>query len=125
MLETLLVQVIATLNQVLVVVPGTTTNTWFSVAITCTNSVSSITVSGGAALVAPTTTNVVPYYESFETIGLNNRLPNCSWFAPSQGVGAKTYSSATTGNLLPNTGVAFAAFAAATVGADYYYTNGI
>jgi hypothetical protein len=112
-------------NSITHSVPNVTTTTWVSAIITCT-------APGGGTItpvvqvdVSPTTTNTVPYFEGFEGIGLNNRLPNCSWLAPTMGLGAKTYTAAAGGNLIPNNGNAFAAFMNAGAGVNYYHTNGI
>jgi hypothetical protein len=109
----------------LVSIGGTTVTSWFSAVITCTNSISSLTVYGGQLIVQPTTTSLVPYYEGFEGIGVNNRLPNCSWLAPGLGSAAKTYTSAVGANLYANNGTSYATFSNVAAGTNYYYTNGI
>jgi len=68
---------------------------------------------------AGTTTNTAPYFDGFETIGLNGRLPNCSWSSTAP----KTYTSAQSGNRLPRTGSSFATYEAGAT--NTYYTNGI
>jgi|GEM_PF-890598 len=98
--------------------PGATTTTYFQVAVTCTNGGGN-TMATATMNIAGTTTNTAPYFDGFETIGLNGRLPNCSWLASS----AKTYTSAQTGNRLPRTGSSFATFEAGAT--NTYYTNGI
>jgi hypothetical protein len=106
-------------------VPNVTNTTWASVVITCTAPGGSSIQPVAQVNVAGPTTSLVPYYESFEGIGLNNRLPNCSWFAPGLGGSAKTYTSAQSGNILPNTGNALASFNNSNSNPNYYYTNGI
>jgi hypothetical protein len=103
--------------------PTVTANSWFQVQIGCP-SASTVMASAGAVSVAATTTNSVPYFEGFETIGLNDRLPNCSWTASGLFTTTRTYTGAATSNRLPRTGTSFAAFTN-TVGTHYYYTNGI
>jgi hypothetical protein len=100
-------------------VPGTTANTWYQCVISCTAPGGSSVSSVAQVTVAGTTTNSVPYFEGFEGIGVNGRLPNCSWLASS----AKTYTSAQSGNRLPRTGSSFATYEAGAT--NTYYTNGI
>ena len=100
-------------------VPGTTANTWYQCVISCTAPGGSSVSSVAQVTVAGTTTNTVPYFEGFETVGVNGRLPNCSWLASS----AKTYTSAQSGNRLPRTGSSFATYEAGAT--NTYYTNGI
>jgi hypothetical protein len=45
--------------------------------------------------------------------------------APNLGASAKTFASAQSGNLLPNSGSMFASFNNSSTGDNYYYTNGI
>ncbi len=56
-----------------------TQNTWYSVVVTCTAAGNMSMSAVGQIMVAGPTTGSVPYDEGFETIGKNNRLPNCSW----------------------------------------------
>lgn len=106
------------------VTAGLTLPTYYQVVVTCTNpggtSTSITPVSVG---LAGTTTTVVPYYESFEGIVINNQLPNCSWLL-SNPANAGTYVGTTTNNRLPRSGSKFAAFSSAT-GVNSFYTNAI
>ncbi len=105
--------------------PSTYSNTYYSVVITCTNA-SGSTVPVTTLNIATPTQSTVPYFESFEGIGLNNRLPNCSWYSPALGGAAKSSTSAATGNRIARTGSAFGYFDLGSgTGANYYYTNGI
>jgi hypothetical protein len=112
-------------NSITNAVPNVTATTWVSAVISCTAPGGSSVQPVSQINVASPTTSVVPYYENFEGIGLADRLPNCSWSAPSLGSGARTYVSAAAGNLLPNSGNAFAAFTNNGAGTAEYYTNGI
>ncbi len=105
--------------------PNQTAQGWYSAVITCT-------AAGGGSVapvwqvnIAGPTTSQVPYNEGFEGIGLNNRLPNCSWLAPSIGSGALTYTSSQTLNRIARTGSAFASYASSQTSPNAYYTNGI
>ncbi len=103
-----------------------TGNIWYSVVSTCTNvgggaltSVAHLTLSG-------TTTNTVRYFDGFEKIGKNDRLPNCSWAASNLGASCKTYTTSLTGNRTPMNGTSYGNFSAPTaIAGDYFYTNGI
>ena len=104
-------------------------DTYYSVVITCTNGGGSVTATPALFNVAPTTTNTVPYYEGFESLGANN-LPNCSWSSSSMAAGKAvgttiTYTSSKTNGRFPRTGTNFASFVNSPAGANYYYTNGI
>jgi hypothetical protein len=103
--------------------PTVTVNTWFQVQIGCP-SASTVMASVGGVTVQGVTTSSVPYYESFEGIGLNDRMPNCSWLGSGMFGATRTYTAANTGNRVPRTGNAFAAFTN-LAGTHYYYTNGI
>jgi hypothetical protein len=105
--------------------PNQTAQAWYSAVINCT-------AAGGGSIapvwqvnIAGTTTSSVPYNEGFEGIGLNNRLPNCSWLAPSIGNAALTYTSSQTLNRIARNGAAFASFANSQTSPNAYYTNGI
>lgn len=97
---------------------------YFVAVITCTNGQGSFTTTPGTVLVAPTTTATVPYYESFESLALN-QLPNCSWMATSMGGATQTYTAPATGYRVPRTGSNYATFANSPAGTNYYYSNGI
>jgi hypothetical protein len=105
-------------------VPGLTTTTYYQAVITCTNSLQSYTTLGSPVVVAATTTSNVPYYEYFENIGANDRLPNCSWWATNLGSTLRTYTAAASGNRLPKSGTSFAAFQLPSTN-NAMYTNGI
>ena len=117
---------ISNANGLTYVTPNTYSMTYYSVVISCTNSGGGNTTPVTTLNIASTTTSVVPYFESFETIGLSNRLPNCSWSSSSLGSAAKTSISSLSGNRIARTGSALAYFdLAAGTGTNYYYTNGI
>lgn len=105
-------------------VPGLTTTTWYQAVITCTNSNQSFTTTGSPMQVAATTTSLVPYNESFESIGQNDRLPNCSWFAANQGTTVKTFTSAQSNNRSARTGNSFMVFNLPSTN-NAVYSNGV
>lgn len=108
------------------VTPSTYSVTYYSVVITCTNPGGGNTTPVTTVNIAAPTQSTVPYYESFEGIALNNRLPNCSWFSPAQGGAAKTSTAAASANRLPRTGGSYGYFdLAGGTGTNHYYTNGI
>lgn len=77
-------------------------------------------------MVPGTIVSSVPYYDSFESVQLNNLLPNCSWLASSQGTICQTYTTAAANNRIPRTGSKFGSFRFGTnANGDYFYTNGI
>lgn len=101
-------------------------NTWFICTVTCTNSSQSFTTAPIAITAVGSITNSTPYFEGFESVQLNNSLPNCSWAASNPSLICQTYTSMTTNNRIPNSGTKFAAFHFGTDPAgDYFYTNGI
>jgi hypothetical protein len=106
-------------------IPNVQTTLWGSAVISCTAPGGGSITSVAQVNVAGPTTTVAPYYENFEGIGQPNRLPNCSWLAPNIGGSAKTYVTAGSNNLLPNSGTSFASFNNSSTGANYYYTNSI
>ena len=112
-------------NSVLYTIPTTTTSTWYNVVITCTNPGGGNINATGQIMIAGSTTSTVPYYENFEGIGANDRLPNCSWSSNSLGALARTYTSAASGNRQPLSGTSFAGFSNSSPGTNYFYTNGI
>ena len=105
--------------------PNLTTTTWFNAVITCTNTLGTTTASAGQVSVSPVITSTIPYYESFEGIGVANKLPNCSWSASNLPNTCQTYISSNTLGRIPRTGTNFASFYYTPVGANYFYTNGI
>jgi hypothetical protein len=104
--------------------PGITVPTWYQVVVTCTNSSNGVSPVGYVQ-VAGTTTSVVPYFENFESIPFNNKLPNCSWMATNLGSNALTYTTSNQGNLVPRSGSRFASFYYSPAGANSFYTNAI
>jgi len=114
----------ATLNTAPVPTLGVTT--WFQAVATCTNTGGTTSLTPSQFLVPGTIVNSVPYYDSFETVQLNNLLPNCSWSASSQGTICQTYTTAAANNRIPRTGSKFGSFRFGTnANGDYFYTNGI
>lgn len=106
---------------------GITTQQWFQNTAVCINGGAATTTSSAFGVqVAATTTNTVPYYESFEGIVSNNELPNCSWLSTNPGSSAQTYTSTLNYNRSARTGSKYATFVAAYVsGTNYFYSNGI
>jgi hypothetical protein len=98
---------------------------YFNTIITCTNSNGSITATSGTVNVASTTTNNVPYYEGFEQIGTNNRLPNCSWISSNLGTTCLTYTNVQTMNRSARSGGSYGSFFSTPANSNYFWTNGI
>lgn len=112
-------------NNFFVPAPNTlTTSTFYNAVITCPT-IGTITTAAGQITIAATTTNTVPYYESFEGIPFANKLPNCSWSAPNLGTTALTYTSPNTQGRVARTGTSFASFFNSPAATSYFYTNGI
>lgn len=116
---------IANANGPFYTAPAVTANAFYQVVQTCTLPGGGSMSAVGTVTVAGPTSTVVPYVESFEGIGLPNRLPNCSWSATGMGGGTKSYTASASGNRLPRTGSSFAGFDNASAGTNAYYTNGI
>jgi hypothetical protein len=72
-----------------------------------------------------TTTNTAPYFEGFETISLDDQLPNCSWAASNVGGSTLTYTSNASLYRVPRNGSRFASFSNSPSGTSYFYSNGI
>ena len=104
--------------------PTVGVTTWYQAVVTCTNSNQSVTVPGPSIYVAPATTNVVTYNESFEGIPFNFRLPNCSWNVSNMNA-CRTYTSSQANNRTARTGNKYATFTSTVSGTHYYYSNGI
>jgi hypothetical protein len=103
-----------------------TANTWYMCTITCTNSAQSFTTPAIAITSVGSITNTTPYFEGFESIQLNNTLPNCSWAASNPTTICQTYTNLNTHNRIPNSGSKFASFQFGTnPNGDHFYTNGI
>lgn len=105
--------------------PTLNTSTWFQAVVNCTN------VSNGATSLTPgyfyvsgPVTGSVPYFESFEGLQVNNRLPNCSWLAANLGTTVTTYTASASNNRVARTGNMFASFAA-PANNSIVYSNGI
>jgi hypothetical protein len=105
--------------------PTLGTQTWYQAVITCTNSGGSVTATPSLVLVQNTTTNTVPYFEGFEGIASNNKLPNCSWNATNLGTRALTYVVANNQNRVPHNGDKFASFYYTPTGQTDFFSNGI
>jgi hypothetical protein len=105
--------------------PNVTVATWYNAVITCTNVTGTITSSAYGVSVSPVIIGNVPYLESFEGIGTNNQLPNCSWAASNLPANCQTYISSNTLGRSPRTGNKFASFFWNPGGTRYFYTNGI
>jgi hypothetical protein len=109
----------ATLSSCLAL--ATNSLTYYNAVITCTNGNNAFTASVLQVFVAPgTTTNSVPYFESFEGINTNDQLPNCSWTASNLGNGCYTMV-----NGLGFTGNNHASFSSCFAGTNQFYTNRI
>jgi hypothetical protein len=108
------------------VTPTLNNVTWYTAVIGCAPTGQTYTTATITMSVAGTTTNSIPYLETFEGIGLNDQLPNCSWIANSPTTICQTYTAAQNQNRVPHTGSKFAAFATEYVtGSNYFYTNGL
>ena len=105
--------------------PNLTTTTWFSAIITCTNGNGSVQATSNSVAVQPITIDNVPYFEGFEGITSNNRLPNCSWIASNLPQTCQTYTAAQTTNRIPFEGNKFASFYYTPNLSNYFYSNGI
>jgi len=97
------------------VLSQTTGTVWYTALITCTNTGSTLIAVPSGVQVQNTTTNTVPYSESFTGITSNNQLPNCSWFSPNLGSTATTYTN----------GNKYAAFYYNPPAVSHMYSNGI
>lgn len=105
---------------------GITATTWYRAGATCIHSSSSINATPFEVQVQGVTVNSIPYYEGFEGVSSNNRLPNCSWSSNALGTTALTYTTSTSNNRVPRTGNAFASFYSTSPFSDkYFYSNGL
>jgi hypothetical protein len=104
--------------------PALNVPTWYQVIVTCPGQ-GSIVTTAGTVMIASPTTSTVPYLEDFEQIGIDDRLPNCSWSATGMLTTTRTYTASNTGNRIPKSGTSFAAFRNSPAGSSYYFTNGI
>jgi hypothetical protein len=106
--------------------PSLTVNTWYQTIITCTNAGPATTATGSPVMVSGIVTSTVPYFENFEGITANNKLPNCSWAASNIPSVTQTYIGALSANRIARSGSKFATFYAYFInGSNYFYTNGI
>ena len=112
----------ATLNSVPLPTLGVTT--WYQAVVTCTNTGGNITVPSAQVFVSGPTQNTVPYYENFDLIQVNNRLPNCSWYAANIGSSVQTYTSSQSNNRVPRSGNNFGSFGLPSTN-NLVYSNGI
>ncbi|MCC6372051.1 MAG: T9SS type A sorting domain-containing protein [Bacteroidia bacterium] len=101
-----------------------TQNVYYSAIITCTPTNQNITATSGLITVAGISYSNIPYYESFESLG-PNKLPNCSWSAPSLGGTSLTQTVSNNGGRIPRTGNNFASFFNSPATVNYFYTNGL
>lgn len=111
--------------QNIFITPQIVQSTYYIAVTTCSNGQGSYTTSPGFVQIAPTVTNTVPYYESFESVAQNNELPNCSWLGTNMGGATRTYTSPNSGYRLPRTGAKYATFVNSPLGTNYFYSNGI
>lgn len=113
----------ATMNSV--TTPTLSSPVWYQAVITCTNAGTPINSTPVSVNIAATTTNSVPYFEGFEGITADNKLPNCSWMATNMPSIARTYVSSQNQNRIPRTGSKFASFYYSPGNTSYFYSNGI
>jgi len=111
-------------NSVNYTTPPNNVMTYYGVAMTCTNAAGSATAVTTISI-AGITTNTAPYFENFDGINKANELPNCSWYSPTLGSTALTYTSSNTLGRTPRSGTSFASFVYNPAGAKFFYTNGI
>jgi hypothetical protein len=105
--------------------PTLATQTWYQAVVTCSNGGGTVIATPAAVSVQAVTTSSVPYFEDFEGIVGNNKLPNCSWSAPTLGSGELTYITSNAQGRTPRSGSKFASFYYSPGGTNYFYTNGI
>lgn len=101
--------------------------TYYQMAAYCANGGSTLIVNPIAVQVAPTTTNTVPYFESFEGITQAGQLPNCSWIRSDNAQCATRTASLSTWRKA-RTGNKFAEFDASNFlygNTRYFWSNGI
>lgn len=105
-------------------VPTIGISTWFQVVATCTNTGGTTTLTPTGYVVGSTVVKTVPYVEDFEGIPINNRLPNCSWFAANLGSSVTSYTAPTSSNRVPLSGNKFVSFGLPSNN-NIVYSNGI
>lgn len=100
-------------------------STWYRCNVTCANSGASVSTNPLLVSTVGSIVSAVPYQEDFESILLNNSLPNCSWAISTASI-CQTYTSFAANNRVPHSGAKFAAFKSGTnINGDYFYTNAI
>lgn len=104
--------------------PTLNTTMYYNAILSCAGG-GTILANTGQVFIAGTTTNNVPYSESFEGISRNNLLPNCSWSSSDPGIGNLTFTNTSANNRIAHTGNKFASFRNVSQGTNYFYTNGI
>lgn len=114
-------------NSMAYVTPTLAADTWYQIAITCTNGGVTTTASPIQVQVAPITINTPPYFEGFEGITNNGDLPNCSW-SRSDVPQCRTRTAMVSTWRQARTGNKFAEFDASNyvyANTRYFYSNGI
>lgn len=105
--------------------PSINTTTWYSCIATCTNpGGGSTTITPSEFLVGNSVVSTVPYFEDFEGILVNNRLPNCSWYAQNLGTTVNSYVQANSNNRVARSGTKFGSFSTPSNN-NTVYSNGI
>ncbi len=99
---------------------------WYQCVVSCMGSGQSSVTQPILLQTSSALVNNTPYLEDFESIIINNQLPNCSWTASNPSVICQTYTSSNTNNRVPHSGYGFASFRYGTqTNGDVFYTNGI
>lgn len=107
--------------------PGGTISatTWYNLVATCTNIANGgTTITPTEFLIGPSVVSTVPYFENFEGILINDRLPNCSWYSPQLGASARSYITSNSNNRIARSGTKFGSFTAPASNSSVY-SNGI
>ncbi len=105
-------------------VPTIGVSTWFQVVATCTNTGGTTTLTPTGYVVGSSVVKTVPYVEDFEGIPINNRLPNCSWYAANLGTTVTSYTTSASDNRVPRSGNKFVSFGQPSTN-NIVYSNGI
>jgi hypothetical protein len=106
--------------------PVVGTTTWYRLIATCAGTAGGTsTLSPAVFSITPLTTSTVPYYEDFETIAMNDYLPNCSWSVTGSYSTTRTYTSSGSNSRVPHSGNKFASFYFAPSGQKIFYSNGV
>jgi hypothetical protein len=96
---------------------------YYSVIVSCAGG-GSTTVQAASVPMVAISTSAVPYFEGFESLNSQIRLPNCSW-AVSNAATALTQTTSNTNGRIPYEGSNFAMFFNSPAGTNYFYSNGI